>query len=65
MLVFLLACADGECADENTAESRGACCVEAFGRGIEDPDDLERLEESCPECDPDAYVSADAAICAA
>jgi hypothetical protein len=80
MILLLLGC-DGEpaacpaveeglptCPMDACAQTCGGleCCIEAYGRGLEGQD-LDTLLSQCEgdACDPDPYLSAAAAMCAA
>lgn len=67
MLLLLAACAPDPCEHDSDAESRATCCVAEYGRGVVEKDDLASLAESCAGegCDPEQYVSAEAAVCIA
>jgi hypothetical protein len=53
-------CETGECGE-------AACCIDTYGYGLEDPDDLEYLASRCEgeACDAARYLSEDAAVCLA
>lgn len=61
-------CPIDPCAAECSSVASGiSCCVEAYGRGNFDDFNLERLMDACSgsDCDPDLYLSPDAALCVA
>jgi hypothetical protein len=60
-------CPIDPCVAECTSKAAAiACCVDAHGRGLEGQS-LDRLAYDCvgEACDPDRYLSEDAAICVA